>query len=101
MDLLPHSDNLISAVLNANQNAVVVIQSGTPVRMPWIHKAGAVLQAWYGGNEAGHGIADVVYGDVNPCAKLPLSFQEICEILRLISTCARKAGASYTARTYT
>lgn len=74
MDLPPHSDNLISAVLDANRNAVVVIQSGTPVRMPWIHKASAVLQAWYGGNEAGHGIADVVYGDVNPCAKLPLSF---------------------------
>ena len=74
MDLPPGSDSLISKVLDANPNAVIVCQSGTPVRMPWIQKARAVLQAWYGGNEAGNAIADVVYGDVNPCAKLPLTF---------------------------
>ncbi|KAJ9639905.1 hypothetical protein H2199_006138 [Coniosporium tulheliwenetii] len=73
MTLPPHSDELISMVLGANPNTVVVIQSGTPVAMPWIDRAKAVVHAWYGGNETGHGIADVIYGDVNPCGKLPLT----------------------------
>lgn len=74
MDLPPNTDDLISQVLDANPNTVVVIQSGTPVAMPWIKKAKAVVQAWYGGNETGHGIADVIYGNVNPSGKLPLTF---------------------------
>ncbi|KAJ9488659.1 hypothetical protein VN97_g4639 [Penicillium thymicola] len=74
MDLPPGSDELISRVLEANPNAVVVIQSGTPVTMPWADKTKALVQAWFGGNECGNGIADVLYGDVNPSAKLPVTF---------------------------
>ncbi|KAL1848405.1 hypothetical protein Plec18170_008003 [Paecilomyces lecythidis] len=74
MGLPPGSDRLISHVLKANPNTVVVIQSGTPVTMPWVNETKALLQAWYGGNEGGNGIADVLYGNVNPSGKLPLSF---------------------------
>lgn len=74
MDLPPGSDELISRVLAANPNAVVVVQSGTPVTMPWAKDARAIVQAWFGGNECGNGIADVLYGDVNPSAKLPVTF---------------------------
>ncbi|KAL4936040.1 glycosyl hydrolase family 3 C-terminal domain-containing protein, partial [Aspergillus oleicola] len=74
MDLPPGSDELISAVLDANPNAAIVIQSGTPVTMPWVSKSKALLQAWFGGNECGNGVADVLYGNVNPSGKLPLSF---------------------------
>ncbi|RDW78721.1 beta-glucosidase H [Aspergillus mulundensis] len=74
MDLPPGSDELISAVLDVNPNAAIVIQSGTPVTMPWASKTKALLQAWFGGNECGNGIADVLYGAVNPSAKLPLTF---------------------------
>lgn len=74
MDLPPNTDSLISSVLAANPNTVVVIQSGTPVAMPWASQAKAVIQAWYGGNETGHAIADVIYGTVNPSGKLPLTF---------------------------
>ncbi|BCR84884.1 beta-glucosidase H [Aspergillus chevalieri] len=74
MDLPPGSDELITRVLAANPNTVIVNQSGTPVTMPWAHNAKAILQAWFGGNECGNGIADVLYGDVNPSAKLPLTF---------------------------
>jgi beta-glucosidase len=73
MDLPPRTDALIFAVLEANPNTAIVIQSGTPVSMPWADKAKTVLQAWFGGNETGNGIADVVYGTVNPSAKLPLT----------------------------
>ncbi|KAF7715058.1 Beta-glucosidase [Penicillium ucsense] len=74
MDLPPGSDELISRVLEVNPNAVVVIQSGTPITMPWANNARALVHAWFGGNECGNGIADVLYGDVNPSGKLPLTF---------------------------
>jgi beta-glucosidase len=73
MNLPPSNDDLISAVLDANPNTVIVVQSGTPVAMPWADKAKAIVQAWFGGNETGNGIADVLYGDVNPSGKLPLT----------------------------
>lgn len=66
MDLPPYSNELITRVLAANPKTVVVIQSGTPVEMPWVSIAEALLQAWYGGNETGNAIADVLFGDVNP-----------------------------------
>lgn len=74
MDLPPGSDELITRVLAANPNTVVVLQSGTPVTMPWALNTKALLHAWFGGNECGNGIADVLYGDINPSAKLPLTF---------------------------
>ena len=75
MELPPNTNELITKVLQVNPNTVVVIQSGTPVLMPWIHQAKAVIHAWYGGNETGNAIADVLYGDVNPvCSDLPPAF---------------------------
>ncbi|KAB5539454.1 glycosyl hydrolase family 3 N terminal domain-containing protein [Coniochaeta sp. 2T2.1] len=74
MDLPGRMDDMIAAVAAANKNTVVVMQSGTPVRMPWINDVAAVVQAWYGGNETGNVIADVLFGDVNPSGKLSLSF---------------------------
>ncbi|KAJ0421208.1 putative beta-glucosidase J [Aspergillus carlsbadensis] len=74
MDLPGRTDDLVKAVLDVQPNAVIVVQSGTPVSMPWADSARALLQAWYGGSEAGNGIADVLFGDVNPSAKLPLTF---------------------------
>jgi beta-glucosidase len=75
MDLPKGSDELIKAVTAVNPNTVVVVQSGTPVTMhKWLDGTNAVLQAWYGGNETGNAIADVVFGEVNPSGKLPLSF---------------------------
>ena len=74
MDLPPGSDELISAVVAANPNTAVCIQSGTPVTMPWLSSVPALIHAWYGGNETGNAIADVVFGATNPSGKLPLSF---------------------------
>lgn len=75
MDLPPGVDDLITAVVAANPKGTVVVnQSGTPVAMPWANKVGAIVQAWYGGNETGNAIADVLFGDVNPSGKLSLSW---------------------------
>lgn len=71
MALPPGTDELVAAVLAANPNTAVVVQSGTPVAMPWIDQAGAVIHAWFGGNECGNGIADVLFGDVNPVGFSP------------------------------
>lgn len=74
MSLPGRSDELISAVAKANANTVVVVQSGTPVEMPWVDEVPAIAQAWYGGNECGNAIADILVGGVNPSGKLPISF---------------------------
>ncbi|TAQ86959.1 hypothetical protein B7494_g4714 [Chlorociboria aeruginascens] len=76
MGLPPNIDHLISRVLTLAPGTVIVNQSGTPVSMPWHKQASTLIQAWYGGNETGNGIADVLFGDFNPCAKLPLSWPE-------------------------
>ncbi|CAN6625944.1 hypothetical protein TRVA0_010S02410 [Trichomonascus vanleenenianus] len=79
MDLPEHVDKLVDIVTKANPNTVVVLQSGTPVSLPWIEKVPALVQAWYGGNETGNAIADVVFGDVNPSGKLSLTYPKRVE----------------------
>ncbi|KAK4211669.1 beta-glucosidase [Rhypophila decipiens] len=80
MNLPPPMDDLIAAVADAAPGrTVVVMQSGTPVRMPWVDKVAGVVQAWYGGNETGNIIADVLFGDANPSGKLSLSWPKRVE----------------------
>ncbi|MBI1682869.1 beta-glucosidase family protein [Caulobacter hibisci] len=67
-------DELIAAVTAANPNAVVVLQTGGPVAMPWLNDAGAVVEAWYSGAKGGEAIADVLFGAVNPSGRLPMTF---------------------------
>ena len=67
-------DALISAVARANPNTVVVLNTGGPVTMPWLDQVAGVLEAWYPGQEGGNAIASVLFGDVNPSAKLPQTF---------------------------
>jgi beta-glucosidase len=77
LDLPAGQDDLIDAVANANKNTVVVINAGGPVTMSrWIGKVPAILDLWYGGQEGGNAIADVLFGDANPSGKLPVSFVE-------------------------
>ncbi len=67
-------DELLNEILNVNDNVGVVLVSGNAVGMPWLSEVKAVMQAWYIGSEAGHAIADVLSGTVNPSGKLPFSF---------------------------
>jgi len=68
-------DELILAVLAANPNTVIALQSGGPVDMrAWEPAAKAIVQAWYGGMDGGAALAAVLLGDVNPSGKLPMTF---------------------------
>lgn len=67
-------DRLITELLAANKNTVLVIVSGNAYDTPWIDKAPALVQSWYLGSEAGHALADIISGDVCPSGKLPFSF---------------------------
>ena len=72
---LPYGqDKVIEALAEVSPNLIVVNVSGNAVAMPWVDKVPAVLQAWFIGSEAGHAIADVLSGDVNPSGKLPFTF---------------------------
>jgi beta-glucosidase len=67
-------DELIAAVCAANPAAVVALNTGAPVSMPWADRAGAILQMWFPGQEIGAALADVLTGAVNPSGKLPTTF---------------------------
>ena len=67
-------DALISAVAAANPHTVVVLQTAGPVTMPWLSAVPGVLETWFPGQEDGHVVSDLLFGDVNPSGKLPVTF---------------------------
>lgn len=72
---LPYEqDALIAQLAAANPNTAVVILSGNAVAMPWVREVPAIVEAWYSGTEAGHALASILFGDVNPSGKLPFTF---------------------------
>jgi beta-glucosidase len=72
--LLPDDVALIRTVAAANPRTVVVIQAGSAViTAEWTDSVAAIAQAWYGGAEAGPGLADAMLGTVNPSARLPFT----------------------------
>ena len=72
---LPYAqDKVIEAISKVNDNVAVIIISGNAVAMPWVDNVNAILEAWYSGSQAGHAIADVIFGKVNPSGKLPFTF---------------------------
>lgn len=72
---LPYrQDELIHALAAVNPHIVAVMLSGNPYTMPWKDEVPAIVQAWYGGTEAGNAIASVLVGETNPSGKLPFTF---------------------------
>ncbi len=74
LSLPENQDALVAAVAAANPHTVVVLQTGTAVTMPWLQGTGAVLEAWYGGSKGADAVANLLFGDVNPSGKLPMTF---------------------------
>ena len=80
MDLPEGQDELVASVLRANPRTVVVLNVGAPVSLEkWIDQTPAVVNAWFPGEEGGHAIADVLFGDVNPSGRLPVTFPKRLE----------------------
>ena len=67
-------DDLVSAVAAANPRTIVVLQTGGPAAMPWIANVAAAIEIWYPGVKGAEALANILFGDVNPCAKLPATF---------------------------
>ena len=69
-------DGLIRAVAAANPGTAVILQTGSAVLTPWRQDVGALLQAWFPGQSGGPALAGILFGDINPSGKLPLTFPE-------------------------
>jgi beta-glucosidase len=74
IDLSSAQTQLVQQVAAANPNTIVVLNTGSAVTMPWLGQVKAVLEEWYAGQEVGNSLAALLFGDVNPSGKLPVTF---------------------------
>ena len=74
MSLPDNQDELIAKVAAANPHTIVVLETGNPVTMPWVDKVSAILEAWFAGSRGSDALANILFGDVNPSGKLPITF---------------------------
>jgi beta-glucosidase len=74
LELPGDQDQLIATVAAANKRTIVVLDTGGPVLMPWVGRVAGLIEAWYPGQEDGNAIAAILYGDVDPSGRLPLTF---------------------------
>ncbi|MBI3926821.1 MAG: beta-glucosidase BglX [Armatimonadetes bacterium] len=75
LDLPGRQLELVQAIHATGKPYAVVLMNGRPLALPWIaENSPAILETWFAGTEAGNGIADVLFGDVNPSGKLPVTF---------------------------
>ncbi len=75
LELPYNQDKVITELLKANKNMVVVNISGNAVAMPWANEVPAIVQSWYNGTESGTALAAILTGgDTNPSGKLPFTF---------------------------
>jgi beta-glucosidase len=74
LGLPEHQDELIQKVASANPRTVVVLETGSAVTMPWANQVSGILEAWYAGSRGADAVANILFGDVNPTAKLPMTF---------------------------
>ena len=74
LSLPDDQDALVSTVAAANPNTIVVLETGGPVSMPWRNQVKGILEAWYPGIGGAQAMANVLFGDVDPSGKLPVTF---------------------------
>lgn len=74
LSLPENQDAIIDQVAAANPRTIIVLETGTAVLMPWIDKVGGVVEAWYAGSDGANAVANVLFGEMNPGGKLPITF---------------------------
>jgi beta-glucosidase len=93
-------EELIRAVEAANKNVVVVLTAGGNVDMTkWIDSTPALLHAWYPGDEGGTALAKILFGDVSPSGKLPVSFERRWQDSAVYNSYYAKDGSKHVAYT--
>ncbi|WP_329378316.1 glycoside hydrolase family 3 C-terminal domain-containing protein [Streptomyces sp. NBC_01716] len=88
-------DTLVRAVARANPRTVVLVNSGGPVALPWHRDVPALLLAWFPGQEAGHGLADVLFGAAEPGGRLPTTWALAQEDVPVLGTRPRGGRLPY------
>ena len=71
---LPQGQNELIARVAANPHTIVVLETGNPVSMPWVDHVSAILETWFAGSSGEKALANILFGDVNPSGKLPITF---------------------------
>jgi beta-glucosidase len=79
MSLPGHQDELIARVAAANPDTVVVLNTGGAITMPWLPRVPALLEAWYPGEQNGNALAAILFGDLDPSGRLPITFPRSVE----------------------
>jgi beta-glucosidase len=74
LSLPENQDELIAKVAAANPHTIVVLETGTAVTMSWADQVSGILEAWYAGSRGAEAVANLLFGDVDPSAKLPMTF---------------------------
>jgi beta-glucosidase len=74
LSLAHNQDALIAQVAAANPHTIVVLESGSPVTMPWVAAPAAIVEAWFAGSDGANALGNVLFGTVNPSGKLPNTF---------------------------
>ncbi len=74
LSLPEHQDELIAKVSAANPHTIVVLETGGAVTMPWASQVNSILEAWYAGSKGAEAVANILFGDAIPTAKLPITF---------------------------
>jgi beta-glucosidase len=74
LSLPNNQDALVEAIAAANPNTIVVLETGGPVSMPWIEHVKGVVEMWYPGIGGAQALANILFGEVNPSAKLTVTF---------------------------
>ena len=69
-----NQDDLIAKVAAANLRTIVVLETGNPVSMPWVDHVSGILEAWFAGTRGAEALTNILFGEVNPSAKLPITF---------------------------
>ncbi|RKE16977.1 glycoside hydrolase family 3 C-terminal domain-containing protein [Streptomyces sp. TLI_171] len=88
-------DELVAAVAAVNPRTVVVVNTGSPVLLPWREQVGAVLTCWFPGQEGGHALADVLLGRTEPGGRLPTTWPDAADDCPVYATAPQDGRLDY------
>jgi len=96
LDLPGRQDELVRAVAAVNPRTVVIVNAGAPVLLPWRDDVAAVLLGWFGGQEFGQALADILFGVAEPGGRLPTSWPATLEDVPVLDVTPKDGRLEYT-----